>query len=267
MYKALHSDQILCFAHGERHAAQHSTGRAPCMMSKSRFLQGTGARRLSKAFQISQQRPTRSASSHSTTVCRQVCGILGGTNSIWCLHQRRHRHVLDMSSPYTVQSSALTCRAGMQVQKVTAEELEVAIQTRDRPLVIDFYATWCGPCLLLAKELEQVRALPHVLGGNEVTVNWSWLSYMLALIWWVLSQVYDELGDDIRIVKIDTDENPDLSSQLQVCDAAYASACMPYSLASVCEEQGLARDILGMLGENGTRCMTCKSACHKDLPR
>ena len=46
-----------------------------------------------------------------------------------------------------------------QVQKVTAEELEVAIQTRDRPLIIDFYATWCGPCLLLAKELEQVNLL------------------------------------------------------------------------------------------------------------
>ncbi len=29
-------------------------------------------------------------------------------------------------------------------------------------------------------------------------------------------QVYDELGDDIRVLKIDTDENPDLSSQLQV---------------------------------------------------
>lgn len=70
-----------------------------------------------------------------------------------------------------------------QVQKVTAEELEVAIQSRDRPLVIDFYATWCGPCLLLANELEQV---------------------------------YDDLGDAIRILKIDTDENPELSSQLQI---------------------------------------------------
>ena len=39
---------------------------------------------------------------------------------------------------------------------MTAEELEVAIQSRDRPLVIDFFATWCGPCLLLATELEQV---------------------------------------------------------------------------------------------------------------
>ena len=29
-------------------------------------------------------------------------------------------------------------------------------------------------------------------------------------------QVAEELGDSIRILKIDTDENPDLSSQLQV---------------------------------------------------
>ena len=68
------------------------------------------------------------------------------------------------SSPYThISLLPSTCRALMQVQKVTAEELEVAIQTRDRPLVIDFYATWCGPCLLLAKELEQVGALPQEL--------------------------------------------------------------------------------------------------------
>lgn len=47
-----------------------------------------------------------------------------------------------------------------QVEKLTAEELEVAIQERNKPLIIDFYATWCGPCLLLAKELEEVRYLP-----------------------------------------------------------------------------------------------------------
>jgi thiol-disulfide isomerase/thioredoxin len=34
---------------------------------------------------------------------------------------------------------------------------QVAIQERDRPLVIDFFATWCGPCVLLASELEKVR--------------------------------------------------------------------------------------------------------------
>ena len=53
-----------------------------------------------------------------------------------------------------------------QVEKLTAEELEVAIQERSKPLIIDFYATWCGPCLLLAKELEEVRhpRMPYGFG-------------------------------------------------------------------------------------------------------
>lgn len=66
---------------------------------------------------------------------------------------------------------------------MNAEELEVAIQERDKPLIIDFYATWCGPCLLLAQELEKVN---------------------------------EELEDKVRIIKVDTDENPELSSQLQI---------------------------------------------------
>jgi hypothetical protein len=36
--------------------------------------------------------------------------------------------------------------------------LNVELENRDRPLIIDFYATWCGPCVLLAKELEQASA-------------------------------------------------------------------------------------------------------------
>ena len=44
-----------------------------------------------------------------------------------------------------------------QIVEVSAEELEAEILGRDRPLIIDFFATWCGPCVLLAKELETVR--------------------------------------------------------------------------------------------------------------
>lgn len=47
----------------------------------------------------------------------------------------------------------------MQIDKLNMEQLEVAIQERDRELIVDFYATWCGPCVLLAKELEQARCL------------------------------------------------------------------------------------------------------------
>ena len=49
----------------------------------------------------------------------------------------------------------------VQPRKVTGEELEVALADRTKPLIIDFYADWCGPCVLLAKELEQVCTLRH----------------------------------------------------------------------------------------------------------
>mmetsp|Transcript_19083 Transcript_19083/g.32711 ORF Transcript_19083/g.32711 Transcript_19083/m.32711 type:complete len:154 (-) Transcript_19083:634-1095(-) len=76
----------------------------------------------------------------------------------------------------------VTAAAG-KVQKVNGEELEVFIQERDRPLIVDFFATWCGPCVLLAKELEEVA---------------------------------ETLGDEVRVLKLDVDENQQLSSQLRI---------------------------------------------------
>jgi len=69
------------------------------------------------------------------------------------------------------------------VQKLTAAELEVAIQNRTVPVVIDFYATWCGPCLLMAQELLKVA---------------------------------EQLQDKVQILKVDTDEEQELSSQLKI---------------------------------------------------
>ena len=59
----------------------------------------------------------------------------------------------------------------MQIDKLNTEQLEVAIQERDRELIIDFYATWCGPCVLLAKELEQARC-PGCLKPENVAQGW-----------------------------------------------------------------------------------------------
>ncbi|CAG9466049.1 unnamed protein product [Pedinophyceae sp. YPF-701] len=69
------------------------------------------------------------------------------------------------------------------VKKVNAAELEVEIANRSKPLIVDFYASWCGPCVMLAKELDKVA---------------------------------DELGDAVTIVKVDCDEEEELAGQLQI---------------------------------------------------
>ncbi|MDX1768698.1 MAG: thioredoxin [Arenibacter troitsensis] len=53
----------------------------------------------------------------------------------------------------------------------------------DTPVLVDFHADWCGPCKMLAPILKQVK---------------------------------DEMGNALKIVKIDVDKNQSLASTYQV---------------------------------------------------
>lgn len=53
----------------------------------------------------------------------------------------------------------------------------------EKPVLIDFFATWCGPCKMLGPILKEVK---------------------------------DSLGDRVSIIKIDVDKNQQISSQYQV---------------------------------------------------
>ena len=75
-----------------------------------------------------------------------------------------------------------TPRMGL-VRQVTTAEFEEAIQDCATPIILDVFAVWCGPCQLMAPELEKVA---------------------------------EKLGDKVRILKIDADEEPVVASTLRV---------------------------------------------------
>ena len=77
---------------------------------------------------------------------------------------------------------AVRARAG-ELRKITGEELEVAVQDRAKPMVVDFYADWCGPCVVMAQELEKCAA------------QW---------------------GEAVDFVKIDTDADADIATALNI---------------------------------------------------
>jgi thioredoxin 1 len=63
---------------------------------------------------------------------------------------------------------------------VTDSTFEEEVLKSDKPVIVDFWAEWCGPCHAVAP---------------------------------VLDKIVEERGDDLKLVKVNIDEEPDLASR------------------------------------------------------
>ena len=53
-------------------------------------------------------------------------------------------------------------------QKVTDKEFDRTISNASVPVLVDFYADWCGPCKMMAPTLDELRDKAAALGLAEL---------------------------------------------------------------------------------------------------
>jgi thioredoxin 1 len=66
---------------------------------------------------------------------------------------------------------------------VTQSTFSTQVLGADKPVLVDFWAPWCGPCRMLSPVVEKVAG---------------------------------QLGDRVTFVKLNTDENPQIAGDYQV---------------------------------------------------
>ncbi|MGH3011213.1 MAG: thioredoxin [Gaiellaceae bacterium] len=65
-------------------------------------------------------------------------------------------------------------------ETITTSQFDTEVLASETPVIVDFWAEWCGPCRAVSPILEQIA---------------------------------EERGDDLRVVKVNVDEEPELQQR------------------------------------------------------
>ena len=71
----------------------------------------------------------------------------------------------------------------MATKSVTDASFQAEVLSASQPVLVDFWAEWCGPCRMIAPALEEIS---------------------------------NELGDKVTVAKLNIDENPDVPARYGV---------------------------------------------------
>ncbi|MDQ1683572.1 MAG: thioredoxin 1 [Frankiaceae bacterium] len=107
---------------------------------------------------------------------------------------------------------------GASTKTVTDSTFDAEVLGSDKPVLVDFWAEWCGPCKMVAPVLEEIAA---------------------------------ENADKIIVAKVNIDENPEIARRYQIMSiptmSVFTGGEVVKSIVGAKPKAALLRDLEGIL--------------------
>lgn len=134
-----------------------------------------------------------------------------------------NRHILSFRSGgrrTNASSSEIRC---VGIKEIGESEFSSTVLESDRPVLVEFVATWCGPCKLIYQAMESLSQVSYIdslfsiflwlmINGNRIIAHWfcwriarfrSWMrsvdlkSEISVMIWWHKLGIWDFMYEQL----------------------------------------------------------------------